>query len=184
MGWLDRIPRAGNLYIGGQRALFQTNLVKEAGITHVVSVIDYDVDARQLERMKQLHIDAEDVPGENLLCYFNTTTTFIDDALESGGAVFIHCAMGKSRSATIACAYLMWKYGISPSEALAQVCEGRPVCQPNIGFMEQLSVYHQILGEDDDKIRDKIIEEWEKTRFQGKVWEWDSRTLVTGKSKL
>ncbi|KAF7541510.1 hypothetical protein G7054_g632 [Neopestalotiopsis clavispora] len=182
MGWLDRIPRAGNLYIGGQRALFRTNLIKEAGITHVVSVIDYDVDARQLDQMQQLHIDVEDVPSENLLRYFHGTTAFIDDALAGGGAVFIHCAMGKSRSATIACAYLMWKYGLSPSAALAQICEGRPVCQPNFGFMEQLSVYHHILTEEDATVRDKIMEQWEKTRFQGTAWEWDSRTL--GKPKL
>ncbi|KAI0148983.1 protein-tyrosine phosphatase-like protein [Pestalotiopsis sp. NC0098] len=175
MGWLDRIPRAGNLYIGGQRALFQTDLVQEAGITHVVSVIDYDVDARQLAKMRQLHIDAEDVPSENLLRHFDEAVKFIDDALNGGGAVFVHCAMGKSRSATIVCAYLMWKYRLSASQALARVCEGRPVCQPNDGFMEQLSIYYPIIREDDAQIRDAIVKKWEEKRFRGKAWEWDAR---------
>jgi dual specificity phosphatase 12 len=42
MGWLDPIPRCPRLSIGGLYALYQTDLVAAAGITHVLSVIDYD----------------------------------------------------------------------------------------------------------------------------------------------
>jgi dual specificity phosphatase 12 len=42
MGWVDAVPRAGNLYIGGLYALYQGDLIDSAGITHVLSVIDYD----------------------------------------------------------------------------------------------------------------------------------------------
>lgn len=52
--------------------------------------------------------------------------------------------MGKSRSATVVCAYLMSRYGISPSEALAQLREARPFCEPNDGFMKQLELYHKM----------------------------------------
>ena len=44
MGWLDVVPRTDNrLYIGGLYALYQTDLVEAAKITHVLSVIDYEV---------------------------------------------------------------------------------------------------------------------------------------------
>ncbi len=56
----------------------------------------------------------------------------------------MNSAMGKSRSATVVCAYLMRRYGYSPSEALAQVREGRPFCEPNDGFMKQLELYHKM----------------------------------------
>ena len=46
---------------------------------------------------------------------------FIDSAVRGGGRVYIHCAMGKSRSATAVCAYLMWKFGLSPAKALEQI---------------------------------------------------------------
>ena len=52
-------------------------------------------------------------------------------------------AMGKSRSATVVCAYLMQRYGLSPAEALAQIRETRPFCEPNEGFMKQLELYHK-----------------------------------------
>jgi len=52
--------------------------------------------------------------------------------------------MGKSRSATCVCAYLMKRHGISPNEALAQIRQARPLCEPNDGFMKQLELYHQI----------------------------------------
>lgn len=50
--------------------------------------------------------------------------------------------MGKSRSATIVIAYLMHKYNLWPDVALAQLREGRGVCDPNEGFWEQLKLYH------------------------------------------
>jgi len=52
--------------------------------------------------------------------------------------------MGKSRSATCVAAYLMHKYNISPSEAVAQIRESRPFAEPNEGFMQQLELYHQM----------------------------------------
>lgn len=53
-------------------------------------------------------------------------------------------AMGKSRSAAVVLAYMMHKYGQNPDEALAQLREGRGVCEPNDGFMEQLRLYHSM----------------------------------------
>lgn len=50
--------------------------------------------------------------------------------------------MGKSRSATIVIAYMMFKHGMDPDAALAQLRESRGVCEPNDGFMKQLRLYH------------------------------------------
>merc|ERR1712054_230256 len=63
-------------------------------------------------------------------------------ALDAGGGVFVHCAMGKSRSATVVCAYLMRRYGITSDQALSQIREARPLCEPNEGFWKQLELYH------------------------------------------
>jgi dual specificity phosphatase 12 len=50
--------------------------------------------------------------------------------------------MGKSRSATVCIAYLMQRYGITPTQALAQLRQAREICEPNEGFMAQLELYH------------------------------------------
>lgn len=57
--------------------------------------------------------------------------------------------MGKSRSATVVCAYLMHHYRYSPEEALASLRESRPFCDPNDGFRAQLKVYHEAEMTDD-----------------------------------
>ena len=52
--------------------------------------------------------------------------------------------MGKSRSAAFVVAYLMQKYDLTPEEALMQMRESRPTCEPNEGFMEQLNLYRSM----------------------------------------
>ena len=86
MGWLDLVPlpppNQNKLYIGGLYALYQTSLVEAAGITHVLSVIDYDP---LLEgKFEHLHIRAEDHPNENLLQHFDEAVRWIDSALGGG----------------------------------------------------------------------------------------------------
>jgi dual specificity phosphatase 12 len=188
MGWVDRVPRAGNLYIGGLYALYQTDLIRSANITHVLSVIDYDPGLTERFpdlTLKGLHIDAQDHPNENLLKDFGEVVRWMDEALTQaegqgkdgggGGGVFVHCAMGKSRSATFVVAYLMWKFGLGQVEALEQLCEGRPVCDPNPGFKEQLEVWGRMCKVEGEVEKKAVYEEWERDRFVGEVWEWDVR---------
>ncbi|PVH93101.1 phosphatases II [Periconia macrospinosa] len=187
MGWVDLVPRAGgSLYIGGLYALYQTDLIRAAGITHVLSVIDYDpLLHEKFGHLKHYHIRADDDPNEDLLRYFESTTKYIDEGLNSEvfneegskkkGGVFVHCAMGKSRSATLIIAYLMWKFKIGWKEALEQVCEGRPVCDPNVGFKEQLAVWASMLECSEEQERWRVYEKWKGERFQGTSWEWETR---------
>lgn len=70
-----------------------------------------------------------------------------------------HSAMGKSRSATVTCAFLMQRYGITPAQALAQIRETRPFCEPNDGFMKQLELYHR-MAETDDIENSPVYQRW------------------------
>lgn len=68
-------------------------------------------------------------------------------------------AMGKSRSATCVIAYLMQKHGISPTEALEQIRQSRPLCEPNEGFMKQLELYHEMQMPDDPS-SNAVYQKW------------------------
>ncbi|KAI6812605.1 hypothetical protein KC367_g8746 [Hortaea werneckii] len=183
----------GNLYIGGLHALYShPHLLREAKVSHILSVIDFDISTEGngagtgnergssggvLEGYQHLMIREDDEPNANLLQHFATTNNFIEEGLRDGkgSGVFVHCAMGKSRSATVCCAYLMWKYNLSPQEALRWVCEGRAVCSPNPGFMEQLGVWRRMLDAGDRVGREAVYKEWEASRFKGESWEWEKR---------
>ena len=73
------------------------------GITHVLSVCP-DCPAEP-EDTDHLCIPVQDSEFEDLLGHLPTACSFIQNALDSGGKVLVHCVMGVSRSATVVCAY-------------------------------------------------------------------------------
>eukprot|EP01116_Phalansterium_solitarium_P010075 TRINITY_DN244_c0_g2_i1.p1 TRINITY_DN244_c0_g2~~TRINITY_DN244_c0_g2_i1.p1 ORF type:complete len:258 (+),score=38.98 TRINITY_DN244_c0_g2_i1:130-903(+) len=66
---------------------------------------------------------------------------FIDEAVQQGESVLVHCAMGKSRSGAVAVAYVMAKMGLSAPDALQLVRSRRLTIEPNPGFMYQLGEF-------------------------------------------
>jgi dual specificity phosphatase 12 len=92
------------------------------------------------------------------------------------GAVFVHCAMGKSRSVSAIVAYLLWKHPhrfgkadptTKPREAVGKalqwVRDTRPIAEPNDGFMRQLEMWWEMgcpAGSDDAVEREPIYQRW------------------------
>ncbi|KAK0336313.1 tyrosine protein phosphatase yvh1 [Friedmanniomyces endolithicus] len=89
-------------------------------------------------------VEVDDVDDENLLEHFAACNEFIQRGLEGGGGVFVHCVMGKSRSSTVMSAFLMQRHGLTREEALSQIQQARPICEPNEGFWKQLELYHDM----------------------------------------
>jgi len=52
--------------------------------------------------------------------------------------------MGISRSATCTAAYLMHRLKLTAPEAIALIRQNRPICDPNEGFVEQLTLFHEM----------------------------------------
>ncbi|PNS20047.1 Tyrosine-protein phosphatase yvh1 [Sphaceloma murrayae] len=141
MSLLDKVPGDLNLYIGGLFTLRRKAALKECNITHVLSVLRLPLDQELFAGYKHHVVEVDDVDDENLLQYLPGCITFIQDGLDSGGGVLVHCAMGKSRSATVVIAYLMKHFDLGPKEALAKLREARPFVDPNDGFIEQLNLF-------------------------------------------
>ncbi|KAG7324736.1 hypothetical protein KOW79_011052 [Hemibagrus wyckioides] len=83
-------------------------------------------------------VEAFDSPSFDMTPFFYSAAKFIKSALSTpGGKVFVHCAMGLSRSATLVLAYLMIEEKMTLVEAITAVAKNRNIC-PNSGFLEQL----------------------------------------------
>lgn len=59
------------------------------------------------KNIKYLLIHAHDSPQQNIYKFFEESIEFIHKARTSGGAVFVHCRVGMSRSVTLVIAYIM-----------------------------------------------------------------------------
>lgn len=62
---------------------------------------------RAYERYGIVHVrkNKQDIPGEDLFAIFRETCNMIEEKLQNGKGVLVHCTMGISRSATIVAAY-------------------------------------------------------------------------------
>ena len=68
--------------------------------------------------------------------------------------------MGKSRSATLICAFLMNQDSTrTPIQALEMIRCCRPIAEPNTGFMEQLELYYR-MGSPDQIHTQPIYQRW------------------------
>ncbi|KAL1994402.1 hypothetical protein VTN49DRAFT_3071 [Thermomyces lanuginosus] len=159
-----------NIYIGGVLALQNSAALQRANITHVVSVLRMRMILSNWMRkpiagLQHLNIEVDDVEDADLLRHFNTTNAFIQSALDSGGSVLVHCAMGKSRSATVCVAFLCQQkpHELDPDKALELIRQSRPMVEPNEGFRHQLWLYHE-MGYPDDIVNHPLYRRWSTKR--------------------
>ncbi|KAI2642342.1 protein-tyrosine phosphatase-like protein [Xylaria nigripes] len=201
MSGLSRIPGDDNLFVGGIWVLnieSYRNQLYENNITHILSVIKWSFDkwGDEAKRFTHLSIDIDDDESSDILGYFPAAVRFIENGLrplghatsasEPRNGVYVHCAMGKSRSVSCVIAYLLHKYphrfggerfASSPaspqlrretakqavSNALQAVRVGRPFAEPNPGFMRQLELWWEMgcPAEDDDAVeRHPTYQKW------------------------
>eukprot|EP01105_Mastigella_eilhardi_P013443 TRINITY_DN3065_c0_g1_i3.p1 TRINITY_DN3065_c0_g1~~TRINITY_DN3065_c0_g1_i3.p1 ORF type:complete len:351 (+),score=80.10 TRINITY_DN3065_c0_g1_i3:26-1054(+) len=130
-----------SLYIGDYASSVDTDALFANRITHILTAAAH-TPARFPKMFQYLLLD--DVLDMDNFCinkHFVKSNKFIETGRKSG-AVLVHCQEGMSRSATIVCAYLIFKMKVSLTDALDLVREVHPTACPNDGFMQQLAAYH------------------------------------------
>jgi len=108
------------------------------------------------------------MPESNLFAHFGLITDFMNEAVESGGGVLVHCMAGISRSSSVVIAFLMKVHKLSFEDALPRVKAQRPVIAPNYGFVKQLKIWEQFLVRSDVASisgSDAFTAEWTVVRY-------------------
>uniref|UniRef100_K7GFE6 Dual specificity protein phosphatase n=1 Tax=Pelodiscus sinensis TaxID=13735 RepID=K7GFE6_PELSI len=124
-----------NLYIGDEKTALERYCLEKAGFTHVLNAAHgrWNVDTGP-----DYYSDTADLPSFDLSQFFYSAADFIDAALQDPrNKILVHCAMGRSRSATLVLAYLIIYKNMTIVQAIEQVLQHRCIL-PNRGFLKQL----------------------------------------------
>jgi len=133
---------SGQLYLGSLSDAWDFSQMVQNKITHVIQLL-YDVsDFPKIEGVTYYHIPLFDDELSDILTVFNEYVPIIDEIINGGGHVLIHCALGISRSASLCVAYLIHKTKQSVSNVISTI--KRPI-NPNDGFLKALLNYESIM---------------------------------------
>lgn len=136
---IDGQLAVGSIVSAADRAFLQAH-----GITHIVSVTQFGTAVQWFPAdFQYLVLDVQDTVLDELGSHLSRCVDFIDKAIAAGGKVLVHCNQGRSRSVTVAAAYLTSRMQCSVDEALGLIKSKRPIAEPNAGFMEQLAQWHE-----------------------------------------
>lgn len=97
-----------------------------------------------LDGIPMHNISLEDKATETVSITANAEGIF-KPAESEPGAVLIHCIQGKSRSASLVIAYIMWSEKLTFDQAYEFVKSKRPLVRPNPTFERELRFYENIL---------------------------------------
>jgi len=133
----------GRLYLGDGQQGTNSTVVQQLKITHIVNCT-LEINHEGESGVKYLKLPVKDEDDTFLAKYFNEAYDFIAEALsDENKVVLVHCALGKSRSASIVIMFLMKMFDCSYSDAHDYVKERRSLIKPNYGFVSQLEDFEK-----------------------------------------
>ncbi len=128
-----------NIYIGDHNAATSMTLLRNYGVTHVINcaaeIPDYYVHLLHYYRLNLLD------QNDNLIPALKNGLGFIRKAIDNNknAKIFIHCHMGRSRSASMVIYYLMMESNVTFDNALTYLKSVRPTVSPNDHYRNELS---------------------------------------------
>ncbi|CAL8464986.1 g4521 [Coccomyxa elongata] len=183
--FLEYSPQANEvrpgLFLGGWQAF------ESRPFTHVLTVMDDPGIPFPQTMRSHLVIPLDDVPSANILDHFPKGISFIRSALAESGMLYVHCAAGVSRSATMVSAYLMATEGLTPEQAISAIKKARPIVNPNSGFLIQLQLFYEMsckLDPENEGYRLYKMEELGKQWWKEMTVEMDTLAQVSDAPEL
>ena len=137
-----------NVYLGNEPASKDKKVLKEKGVTHILISAKYLVKHHPNDFIYH-ELPLDDFASQDLFPYIAEAVEFI----KNSKIVYVHCAAGISRSASMVMAYLMIGKKMSLDNALNLVRKKRCIVSPNPGFISQLKKLDTMLQKKDFDIK-------------------------------
>ncbi|KIM65744.1 hypothetical protein SCLCIDRAFT_1156379 [Scleroderma citrinum Foug A] len=136
------------LLLGPFQASKSLDTLQGYGVTHIVCIRDqkeaFSVKPRFPDLFRYLVLDVEDNEEQNVIRLFPEADQFIQQALDQGGKVLVHCNGGISLSPAFVVMFVMRHCHLSWEDALHLVQNRRYCISPNGGFLTQIKEYESI----------------------------------------
>ena len=120
--------------------------VLDKGIKSIVTVREVPLPSRWIDgtNIDYLHLMVEDygVPNMEVL---DEAVDYIDNKIQSGKPVLVHCAAGKGRTGALLAAYMIKKENLTADQALEKIRLMRPGSVQSITQETALSMYEKYL---------------------------------------
>ena len=143
------------LYIGDYFTAMNFKILADHNITHIL-VCGEELDCRYPEEFTYKHLLISDTCKTPIYGYFDEANKFIEEGIQRGG-VLVHCAQGRSRSASFVISFLMKHKEIKYKKAFGMLKKKHPIAQPNPGFISQLLKFEQQLFSNKSRCMNQIF---------------------------
>ena len=118
--------------------------VLDKGIKSIVTVREVPLPSRWIDGtdIDYLHLMVEDygVPNMEVL---DEAVNYIDNKIQSGKPVLVHCAAGKGRTGALLAAYMIKKENITAEQAIEKIRLMRPGSVQSVTQETALSMYEK-----------------------------------------
>lgn len=129
-----------NLWLATHASVCNLQSLQDRNISHIICAI-LGVSPRFPQHIRYTCLPLRDIETEDIFQYFHTVADLIHADLSEGRAVLAHCKKGRSRSASLVCAYLIKYHGMSHTEAIRFAQSKRPCVNPIRSFRLQLQSF-------------------------------------------
>ncbi|TNV75244.1 hypothetical protein FGO68_gene14075 [Halteria grandinella] len=133
------LERPASLYLGNQFHAQNYELLKSRDIQVILQVSGEDTQPPHPEHFEYHRFVFGDAETVDITEHAKKAVEVIEKCHLEGKGVFVHCAAGVSRSASLVIAYVMKIQKVTFQEALKLVSAKRPCVGPNDGFKRTLS---------------------------------------------
>ena len=141
----DLIENNTTIYLGSEKAAMNESYLNFYNIEYVLTALPA-IESRfphfEEKGIIQVVIDSYDTPNFDMYSRLHEAADFIYHSTIKGH-LLVHCAAGRSRSATCLMAYYIKYRGLSFDSAFAFIKKKRPIICPNIGFQHQLKIFEK-----------------------------------------